>query len=311
MPERAEVVENVRRLSGVAAGRGPDDAHLFGAMQGFMEVFDYWYVRVMRETVADYRDNIVKRINPFIRRIEFEGLGTDEVTARLVEDYNARNFVTAGGWALEELAVNVSMESQKSPAEGIDLQRHDPATGDYHLYVLKSGLVTRNSDIIKSLKANARQAERLLRQGRSTGSVHLNYAILAGKTTSSFADGVRRPASAEFWSEMLRLPEDEAIEVVLAIAAEAGRLVRPDVSQNLAALRLVVGNYIAERTDPTIVDWEFIAKRNLRARNTWAAEDRERHRRALAALEASGYEVVRKVARSRSSPPRGRPKARS
>lgn len=198
MPERAEVVENVRRLSGVAAGRGPDDAHLFGAVQGFMEVFDYWYVRVMRETVADYRDNIVKRINPFIRRIEFEGLGTDEVTARLVEDYNARNFVTAGGWALEELAVNVSMESQKSPAEGIDLQRHDPATGDYHLYVLKSGLVTRNSDIIKSLKANARQAERLLRQGRSTGSVHLNYAILAGRrpVRSQTACAARRPPSS-------------------------------------------------------------------------------------------------------------------
>ena len=53
--------------------------------------------------------------------------------------------------------VRVSPDGQKSSAEGIDIQRLDSGTGEYHLYVLKSGLVTRNSAIMKALKRNARQ----------------------------------------------------------------------------------------------------------------------------------------------------------
>jgi hypothetical protein len=79
-----------------------------------------------------------------------------------VEDYNSRNFVTAGGWAIEGLASNLNQTFQKSAAKGIDLQRSDPATNEHHLYVIKSGMVTRNSDIVGALKRHSRDAEKLL-----------------------------------------------------------------------------------------------------------------------------------------------------
>lgn len=163
----AEIAANVRRLSAVASGAGPDDAHIVAAVREFAGQFEFWYTRVMREAVAQYRTLIVKRINPFVRRIECDGLSAPETATRLVEDYNARNFVTAGGWALEALARHVSPHAKKSTAVGIDLEGEDPTSGDYHLFVLKSGLVTRNSDILEALKRNARQAEKLRRQGGS------------------------------------------------------------------------------------------------------------------------------------------------
>jgi hypothetical protein len=128
---RAEIVANVRRLSGVAVGLGPDDAHIVGGVTGFVNAFEYWYIRVVREAVPKYRNLVIARINPLIRRMEFEGLSAAETATRLVEDWSRRNFVTAGGWALEEMAAGVSLDSQKSPAEGIDLQRMDVTTGDY------------------------------------------------------------------------------------------------------------------------------------------------------------------------------------
>jgi hypothetical protein len=249
----------------------------------------------MREAVGKYRRLIIARINPFIRRIEFEGLAPRPVAAKLVDDYNARNFVTAGGWAIEALAVRLNPAFQKSAAAGIDIQRFDAATGDYHLYVLKSGLVTRNSDIVGALKRNARAAERLLRQSQGTREVRLNYAIAAGRTRSTFEDGVRRPSSAEFWSEITGLPEDEALELVLAIAAEAGPLVRRDASKHVAAMTLLVEDYISDRKNPDAVDWEFIAKRNMRSPATWRDEDRERNRYALEQLRRSGYEAAESV----------------
>lgn len=289
MSEADEIVANVRRLSGISAGRGPDDAHIFAAVRGFVGQFDFWYTRVMRAAVGAYRDLIIKRINPFIRRIEFDGLGPTEAAAKLVEDYNARNFVTAGGWALEALAIHISASAQKSTAAGIDLQRVDTVSGDYHLYVLKSGLVTRNSDILSSLKRNARQAERLLRQGNSRTNVHAHYAIVAGKTESSFEDGISRLSSGEFWSHMTNLPEADAVELVLAVAAEAGRLVRRDASDHIKAMKLLVTDYIAQRDDDSVVDWEFLAKRNMQIRSEWKADDVERHRRAMERLAKTGY----------------------
>ena len=65
--DRAEIVENVRRLSGVSADNGPDDAHIFAGVKGFVSAFDYWYIRVMREAVPQYRNLIIMRINPLIR----------------------------------------------------------------------------------------------------------------------------------------------------------------------------------------------------------------------------------------------------
>ena len=295
--EDAQVVANVRRLSGVAATDGPDDAHVLAAVRGFVDRFEFWYVRVMRQAVSEYRTLIIARINPIIRRIECDGFTAAQTASKLVEDYNARNFVTAGGWALEALAVRVSAVGQKSTAEGIDVQRIDPTTGDYHLYVLKSGLVTRNSDILGALKRNARQAEKILRQDGQNTKVHAHYAIVAGKTKSSFEDGINRPSSAEVWSHMTNLPERAALDLVLAIAAEAGRLVRRDVSEHLAALKAVVADYIADRGDLSVVDWSFLARRNMEAPSAWTVEDKQRHKRAQGILLAAGYTPERKRSR--------------
>lgn len=297
-PNQAAVVASVRSLSGVpAGGAGPDDARIFEAVEAFVEAFDFWYIRVMREAVPEYRKLIVMRINPFVRRIECDGMDATQTAHRLVEDYNSRNFVTAGGWAIEALAAAGRPEVHKSGIAGIDIDRFDPASGEYHLYVLKSGIVTRNSDIIAALKRNARQAEKQLRQSRSTKGVRANYAIAAGKTTSSFEDGVWRPSSGEFWGEMLDVPEGDAVELALAIAAEAGRLVRRDAAEHIAALKLLVADYIGQRASPPIVDWKFIAQRNMQKVEVWRAEDRARHAQALARLKATGYVVAPKAPR--------------
>lgn len=293
----AAVVSSVRTLAKLPEGSGPDDVHIIAGVRGFANAFIYWYSRVISEAVPLYRTLIIKRINPFIRRIQLDGLNVKDATRRLVEDYDSRNFVTAGGWALERLASDASVDAQKSAAKGIDLQRVDPLTGDHYLYVLKSGLVTRNSDIVDALKRNSRQAEKLLKQDKSGGSVHANWAVLAGKTTSSFEDGVRRPSSAEFWGEILGLDESSAVALALAMAAAAGQLLRNDVEEHLGALRLVVGDYIAERDDENVVDWEFIAMRNMSTPANWQAEDRKRNKRALDRLAATGYVVTKKTAK--------------
>jgi hypothetical protein len=289
-PEEEQIVLGVRSLSGIPNTRGPSDVIVLAGVRGFVAAFDYWYIRVMREAVPDYRNLIIKRINPFIRQIELEGCLAEAAADRLVEDYNSRNFVTAGGWALEEMAVTASPVAQKGSAVGIDIQRFEPETGAYHLYVLKSGLVTRNSDILKSLKRHARQAEKILLQGRSTGHVEANYAIAAGKTSSSFEDGIRRPSSAEFWGEMMALEPHEAVELAFAIAAEAGRLVRRDASRHIKAMKLLVREYIAAE-DRTVVDWQFIMERNMQGKKSWGAEDARRHKGALQVLAASGYDI--------------------
>ncbi len=303
--EEATIVANVRRLSKVAAGDGgPSDAQIVAGVKGFAEAFDFWYTRVMREAVPAYRDLIIKRINPFIRRVECDGLGPAATAGKLVEDYNARNFVTAGGWALEELAVCLGVNTKKSTAEGIDVERFDPGTSEYHLYVLKSGLVTRNSDILKALKKNARQAETLLMQGRGSQRVKVfaNYAIVAGKTSSTFEDGIRRPSSAEFWSEITGLPDPDCIELALAVAAEAGKLVRRDASAHIDAMKLLIADYIGMRDRPGVVDWEFIALRNMQDDAKWKDQDRERHQRALGKLAATGYVVAKKASRAQAPP---------
>jgi len=296
--DSAAIVQSVRTLADLPEGVGPDDIHIAAGVRGFASAFIYWYSRVISEAVPKYRTLIIKRINPFIRRIQLDGLNVEESARRLVEDYDSRNFVTAGGWALERLASDASPEAQKSAAEGIDLQRVDPVTGDQYLYVMKSGLVTRNSDIVKALKRNSRQAEKLLRQDKSTGRVHANWAVVAGKTQSSFEDGVRRPSSAEFWGEILGVDEPDGVVLALAMTAVAGQLLRNDVEEHLRALRFVVRDYIADRNDDTVVDWEFIAKRNMQTPQNWQAEDRRRHKRAMEHLSDTGYVVTKKSSAS-------------
>lgn len=285
------IAANVRQISGISEDQGgPSDPYIIAGVKGFAREFNYWYIRVIGKAVPKYRNLIIGRINPFIRRVEFGGMDVAACSDRLVEDYARRNFVTAGGWALEAMAIDGSPTAQKSATPGVDAQRVDPLTGDYHLYAFKSGTVTRNSDIIASIKQHGRRAEKLIRQSRSSGAVHLNYSILAGKGDSTFEDGVHRPSSAETWSQMFGLPQEQALELALAIAAEAGKLVRHDASVHLDALRLLVRTYLQAEEGSNQMDWEFIARRTMQAKSAWKDEDLERHKRALAALDVSGYE---------------------
>jgi hypothetical protein len=287
-----EIVEHVRAAAGVAAADGgPDDEHIVAGVRGFVDAFDYWYIRFLETgAIPKYRSNIIARINPFIRRIDCDGLTAYETAERIVDVYSERNFVTAGGWALEELAARASVDAQKSAAEGIDLQRHVSATDAYHLYVVKSGPITRNSDILAALKRNAKDAEMRLRQAQGTASVTANYATAFGTLKTSFKDGVRRPSSAAFWSEMLDLPEDKAIDTALAMVAEAASIMRhSEAASHLKALKALVADYISRRDDDAVVDWEFIATRNMRDRSVWKADDAARHKRAHLRLIDSGY----------------------
>jgi hypothetical protein len=284
-----QIVSEVRKISSVPTTRGPGDTEISAAVRGFVEAFDYWYIRVMRKAVSKYRNLVVGRVNPMIRRVEFETLSPNDTAFRLVSDYNNRNFVTAGGWALEALAIRICAQGQKSPTAGIDVQRYDPKTGDYHLYVIKSGPVTRNSDILAALKRHARRAEQAIRQSKSKGTVHAYYAIAAGKTTTSFEDGIHRPSSAEFWSQMTALGEQEAVALVLAMSRVAGSMVRSDASAHVQALQAVVASYISKRGAADEVDWDFLGKRNMRAKTEWQAEDVVRHKEAQALLARLGY----------------------
>lgn len=287
--EAGRVAANVRRLASLRDRKGPDNSHIVKAVLGFVNAFEFWYLRVIQRAVPKFIDVIIKRVNPFVRRAEFQGLTCEQVANRLVEDWNARNFVTAGGWALEAMATHIGPRARKSSAEGIDLERYDPSTGEYHLYVLKSGLVTRNSDILKALKRNARQAEKILMQAHDRVHFVANYAVLAGKTSTTFEDGIRRPSSAQLWGELTGLPTEKAVALALAVAAEAGRLVRRDAARHLDAMKALVADYVRDRSRPNKVDWEFLARRTMHATSAWQRDDRARRKRAREVLEAKGY----------------------
>jgi len=180
-------VVGIREKAGLAPSEGPPDSAIGDAVEGFAGQLDYWFTRVIAGAVGKYRRLIVSRINVFIRPIEFEGMSAAEVADRLVSDYVNRNFVTAGGWAIERMAIAIGANGSKAAAKGIDLHRIDDK-GNHHLYVLKSGKVTRNSDILSKLKEHARNAERLLKQGGAKISVFASYVVTAGAITSTFED---------------------------------------------------------------------------------------------------------------------------
>jgi hypothetical protein len=56
----------VRRLAGLPHTTTPDDASLVRGVHGFVGAFDFWYIRVMKAAVLDYRNLIIKRTNPFL-----------------------------------------------------------------------------------------------------------------------------------------------------------------------------------------------------------------------------------------------------
>ncbi len=165
-----QVVATVRRLSGVPSGAGPTDGVIATAVREVANTIHYWYIQVLEDASGLYKERLIGRINPFVRRLQFGEHSCKEFTARIVEDYDRRNFVTAGGWFLETLAISLNPEGRKSAAQGIDLHIYNPRTDEHNLYVIKSGTVTRNADIVVALKTNLRAAEKILRQSKSTGA---------------------------------------------------------------------------------------------------------------------------------------------
>lgn len=290
------IAARVRAVSGVSADRGgPSDKKVAAAVRGFAQKFDFWFSDFLAtRALPKYRSNIVARINPFIRPIDCHGLDAPRTADRIVEDYVRRNFVTAGGWALEDLARLASPTAYKGPTPGVDLERHDHDDDTHYFYVMKSGPITRNSDILAALKRHTREAQGRVSQARDQTRAVPNYVVAYGKPNTTFKDGIRRPSSAQFWSEIMDLPEEDAIALLAAIAAEAPNHMRlADAERHTAALKLLVAEYIAEpytgESASDDVDWEFIAKRNMLPRREWKEEDRARHTRATNALARSGY----------------------
>ena len=228
-----------------------------------------------------------------IRGMQLEGLPASEVAARLVADYAHRNYVTAGGWALEQLAIAASPRLRKSTAAGIDAEWHEPGPPPVvNLYVIKSGTVTRNSDILKALKTHGQEAQKRLLQTDKKAVVRVYYVVTAGQRSSTFHDSVYRPSSAEFWAQTFALDdyENRAIDLALAMAQEAGALLRQYSDDTaLRAMETAVATYIAGEDDPTVVDWEFLAQRNMIDDADVRAQGKARHDRAKNAVTDAGH----------------------
>lgn len=270
-------------------GDGPSDERILAAIRGFEAQFDRWYLKVMREAVQAYRTLIIGRINPIVRRTQLDGLPPAETAERLVRDYDSRNYVTAGGWAVEQLAQRLGVGVHKSTTQGFDLERTVEGKDLKYLWVVKSGTVTRNSDILRAVRENAKRARTLARQANKDARLDVAIGIAAGRTSSTSGTDYDQPSSGEFWADMLQLPEDQAIDVVLEVAMEAGRRIRKDGERHVAALQLLVTDYIESRADPSQVDWEFLARRTMKKSTDWKNEDKERHTRAVLALLESDY----------------------
>jgi len=287
----------VRTAAGLQPNEGPSDEAIESAIDGFAGQFEFWFTRVIAGSVPKYRNVIISRINGFIRPIEFDGLSATEVATRLVSDYVNRNFVTAGGWAIEKMAIALGTGGSKAAARGIDLHRID-AKGDHHLYVVKSGKVTRNSDILDKLKQHAREAEKLLKQGGAKIGVFANYVVAAGAITSTFEDGIYRPASGQFWSEITELPEPQALRLALEIARAGGLKVARNTDVHIGALCTLVNAYICSKEKPDAVDWPFLFIRTMTERKHWNDEDAARHAAAMKELKVTGYEIAKEPTRT-------------
>jgi len=286
------LITEIRAASGIQPKEGPSDTDISSAIDGFAGQFDYWFDRVIANAVRQYRKLIVARINPFVRGIEYQGFSTPRVARELVRDYTNRNFVTAGGWAIEKMAIALGSKNAKAAAQGIDLHKIDPATGAQHLYVIKSGTVTRNSDILSALKRHAEAARKLLVQGGSKVSVFANYAVAAGATRSTYHDNIYRPSSAAFWAEVTDLNQDQAMRLAYEISKTAANMIRREAQPHIDAMETVVKLYIESNDNPSTVDWEFIFNRTMKEKKTWAATDALRHERAWSSLLATGYKAV-------------------
>lgn len=283
------MISDIRARCAIARDEGPSDAAIAEALEGFAGQFDYWFDRVIANAVKQYRKLIIKRINPFVRGIEYQGMDANQVGGELVRDYVNRNFVTAGGWAIERMAIALGSNNAKAAATGIDLHRIDPVTGNHSLYIIKSGAVTRNSDILKALKTHAASAQRLLQQGGNKVAVFANYAVAAGATTSTIHDNIYRPSSAAFWAEITDLGEDKAIRLAYEISREAANIIRREAAPHIRAMSFLVSRYIGQEADPNLVDWDFLFDRTTKTKEYWSAPDKARHASAWRMLLETGY----------------------
>lgn len=309
-PADRDIVHRVRERAALdPADGGPSDALIIAGVRGFAREFQYWYNRVIEEAVPKYQKLIIDRINPMIRGMQLQDLPADQVAKRLLADWAHRNYVTAGGWALEKLAIEASPRLQKSAAPGIDAEWHEPGSSlVVNLYVIKSGTVTRNSDILKALKKHGQDANKRLLQNDKKAVVRVHYVVTAGQRSSTFHDGVYRPSSAEFWAQAFALDDSEkvAIDLALAMAQEAGALLRAfDDNAALRAMEVAVAAYLATEDNPTVVDWEFLAQRNMIDNIEVKNQAKSRHIRAVNAVKDTGYSWPSKGGRNEGGPALG------
>lgn len=74
------------------------------------------------------------------------------------------------------------------------------------------------------------------------------------------------------------------------MAQEAGALLRQFADHNaLRAMETAVAAYVATEDDPTVVDWEFLAQRNMIESADVDTEAKGRHQRAQKAVADAGY----------------------
>lgn len=269
----------LRQIVGLGS-EGPPAERVLTAVNVYIDQFDRWYGKQWDGIVPKYHERIIRRINPFVRRAQHGNCDASTLAKALVADWDSRNFVTAGGQALEALAIAAGPHCHKGTAEGVDLERHDPNNVKVrHLYVVKSGAVTRNTDIVSKMKLNLRKAERLLKQNPQTGEARLNYATCVGTLGSTFEDGIHRPSSARFWSEILELDEDQAIKLVWVMVLEASQHVRIP-RQHRAALEAAVSAYIACEDSSGLVDWEFLVRVVTQPSKSYLVDHQRRDRLA-------------------------------
>jgi hypothetical protein len=79
---------------------------------------------------------------------------------------------------------------------------------------------------------------------------------------------------------------------------------RSDAEEILEGVLLQAANAYQEhkRATPSVVDWEFIAQRNMQKAQVWRPEDKVRHAQAMSHLKASGYSIAPKAPRRGGAP---------
>lgn len=278
--------EAIRTKAGLGPGEGPDAAQIKAAVELYVGQYDAWYGKQWQQILKLYHSRIIRRINPFVRRAQHGDCSARELAEAVVADWDSRNFVTAGGQALEALAIAIGPHCQKAIAEGVDIQRADPADpATFHLYTVKSGAVTRNTDIVSKMKTNLRKAAMLAKQNPAIKNVRLNYATCVGTVNSTDADGILRPSSARFWAEVTDLPEDKAVRLLTVITSEAARWIQWPVA-NREALMAKVAVYIDELPSTGRPDWEYLVRCVTQPTKAYSAAHKKRHALAESAAAA-------------------------